>query len=736
MRTQRNCLLQKDGKQYVDVVIKDLQLLSTYLASSKRKEWKYEVLKKVAINFNGAINNADKSNSFKLVIDTVLLKFSPVVVGLACAMSAHFASLKGREDAKAQERPQLLKSSSHYWMKEKVDRDKHWWFNVSNVPQEEFEAVSARTALPDRREEVTINVKSFSLVLETGQKFFTAPVFLVESSFSGVASNWSSLLSADAVLTLQASYFNEMLSAWEPLVEPVEIAEGHWKSWTMGLMVRSHSDEELVASRGARPQGKHSLTIQADCPLEITLTKSLLRLLVDLSLDKAMNGIAPPAESALICSAQYVVRNESGMPLQIVNSSTLELESKQTLAVVNDACYIGLYVPSAAQKPIGINTSCNGEAVRLRLNLKHNSTEKEVNVARAEIQTICLQHPTETDHEWKMVVETKVEDTRHIIILRSILQFENHMSIPIEVYSASDGNFKLCSTIMPSERPVSIPLMSLCDSDCKLKLKPAKAGYDLSKESVCWLKFVDKERYVLRCKSTSEATEMLYVVLVVEETAAKPYNVTEFNDKVEHDLASSEQINLNTASGTRIKFEICYRGDIYSSSNIRFSSKPQNFEVVKFCSKKKKLNLGMRWITEREQMKAQIFASYWFVNNTGKTLKYMAAAITQKPFTEPVLLPLSSRGFFNKKKAKVKIEESQWSNEFTLAAVGTTMRIKCKAADRDYEMSLDVYLSQSGLTKVVCFSPFFLIHNLSPLGVEIGQSGYDEWVKVEPQSVS
>ncbi|KHN78108.1 Vacuolar protein sorting-associated protein 13C [Toxocara canis] len=479
-----------------------------------------------------------------------------------------------------------------------------------------------------------------------------------------------------------------MLSAWEPLVEPVEIAEGHWKSWTMGLMVRSHSDEELVASRGARPQGKHSLTIQADCPLEITLTKSLLRLLVDLV---------------------------------------------------------------------------------------------DVNVARAEIQTICLQHPTETDHEWKMVVETKVEDTRHIIILRSILQFENHMSIPIEVYSASDGNFKLCSTIMPSERPVSIPLMSLCDSDCKLKLKPAKAGYDLSKESVCWLKFVDKERYVLRCKSTSEATEMLYVVLVVEETAAKPYNVTEFNDKVylvhicspvtvqnllpfpvkvtspvEHDLASSEQINLNTASGTRIKFEICYRGDIYSSSNIRFSSKPQNFEVVKFCSKKKKLNLGMRWITERGQMKAQIFASYWFVNNTGKTLKYMeggikrksvslilcrrreasheAAAITQKPFTEPVLLPLSSRGFFNKKKAKVKIEESQWSNEFTLAAVGTTMRIKCKAADRDYEMSLDVYLSQSGLTKVVCFSPFFLIHNLSPLGVEIGQSGYDEWVKVEPQS--
>lgn len=56
--------------------------------------------------------------------------------------------------------------------------------------------------------------------------------------------------------------------------------------------------------------------------------------------------------------------------------------------------------------------------------------------------------------------------------------------------------------------------------------------YELSSESVSWVKFVDKARYVLHCRLNSQANKIFYVVLVVELISAKTLFATEYNDKV------------------------------------------------------------------------------------------------------------------------------------------------------------------------------------------------------------
>lgn len=50
----------------------------------------------------------------------------------------------------------MLKKYPHYWEKKKVDRQKHWWFNVADEPEEDFEPAIDVVAQLDHREEVAV----------------------------------------------------------------------------------------------------------------------------------------------------------------------------------------------------------------------------------------------------------------------------------------------------------------------------------------------------------------------------------------------------------------------------------------------------------------------------------------------------------------------------------------------------------------------------------------------------
>lgn len=49
---------------------------------------------------------------------------------------------------------------------------------------------------------------------------------------------------------------------------------------------------------------------------------------------------------------------------------------------------------------------------------------------------------------------------------------------------------------------------------------------------------------------------------------------------------------------------------------------------------------------------------------------------------------------------------------------------------------MDVQLCQSGLTKVVTFTPFYLFQNDTKFAVEFNECGEKKWERVPPESVA
>lgn len=82
-----------------------------------------------------------------------------------------------------------------------------------------------------------MQMKTLIVTLEAGFGTKTVPLILMESSFHADVRNWSSKLNVTGSLTMEVAYFNEALSIWEPLLEPVEKENGQFEPFELQLQV-------------------------------------------------------------------------------------------------------------------------------------------------------------------------------------------------------------------------------------------------------------------------------------------------------------------------------------------------------------------------------------------------------------------------------------------------------------------------------------------------------------------
>ena len=109
--------------------------------------------------------------------------------------------------------------------------------------------------------------------------------------------------------------------------------------------------------------------------------------------------------------------------------------------------------------------------------------------------------------------------------------------------------------------------------------------------------------------------------------------------------------------------------------------------------------------------------------------------------TDPVLFSFRPKCFFEKKTAKVRLEDSNWSDKFSLGA-GSSGLVTCKTEEENrlsYQLGVTVKKSQEGLTKQVIFTPYYIFSNLTPFGIDVcevaafGDRG--DWISLESNSV-
>ncbi|XP_055946551.1 intermembrane lipid transfer protein Vps13-like isoform X4 [Argiope bruennichi] len=106
--------------------------------------------------------------------------------------------------------------------------------------------------------------------------------------------------------------------------------------------------------------------------------------------------------------------------------------------------------------------------------------------------------------------------------------------------------------------------------------------------------------------------------------------------------------------------------------------------------------------------------------------------IYHPPEINPVLFSFKAKAFFAKKKASLKIGDSEWSDKFSLDAVGSSGTVVAKTKDgRTYGIGVQIKLSQAGLTKMIIFTPYYLLVNNCDKEIEVMEiNSSEEWIKI------
>nr|XP_026496694.1 vacuolar protein sorting-associated protein 13 isoform X1 [Vanessa tameamea] len=170
------------------------------------------------------------------------------------------------------------------------------------------------------------------------------------------------------------------------------------------------------------------------------------------------------------------------------------------------------------------------------------------------------------------------------------------------------------------------------------------------------------------------------------------------------------------------------------------------------------LELGVHSVDLEGTQMLSLYCPFWMLNKTGFTLCYRKSKkpdkdsstpnknvdetgnviFHPKDYKEPILFSFRAKNFFGKKKAAIRVEFGEWSDKFSLDVPGSSGVIICKNEGRTYEVAVTNQLTFNSLTKMVIFTPFFLIINECPFPIqhqELHRSG-DPWQEVEQNSSS
>ncbi|KAM3967394.1 vacuolar protein sorting 13C isoform 2-T2 [Aphomia sociella] len=168
------------------------------------------------------------------------------------------------------------------------------------------------------------------------------------------------------------------------------------------------------------------------------------------------------------------------------------------------------------------------------------------------------------------------------------------------------------------------------------------------------------------------------------------------------------------------------------------------------------LDLGMHSVDTEGTQVLSLYCPFWMLNKTGFTLCYRKSKKPEKDsstpnknvdetgnvifhpkeYKEPILFSFRAKNFFGKKKAAIRVEFGEWSEKFSLDVPGSSGVVICKHEGKSYQVAVTNQLTFNSLTKMVVFTPYFLIINEAPFAIqyqELHRSG-DPWREVEQNS--
>ncbi|VDM82112.1 unnamed protein product, partial [Strongylus vulgaris] len=279
------------------------------------------------------------------------------------------------------------------------------------------------------------------------------PLLFMQILMNAEASGWSSALQASADLSLQMSYYNEALSVWEPVIEPVEVSTDNWSPWNLKMTVKGRNKMDPLDTRPGM-----DIKIEADDILNLTVTKSFLSLLnkVSETFAHAANQISPPTTRQLPGSSAFLVLNETGIIIKMTDTDTLQVSENGEELEAPHGRFIDLRMNKeaaarAAESQDRERLSSNQVELGADLRINLLDTVRNLKIGRAGKVAIPLPKKSDGGKQWKIIADTSIENGRRLVTFTSHVNVTNHLDVPMELYSKNNTNLDLFGTVAPGE---------------------------------------------------------------------------------------------------------------------------------------------------------------------------------------------------------------------------------------------------------------------------------------------
>uniref|UniRef100_A0A8C4VEJ6 Vacuolar protein sorting 13 homolog C n=1 Tax=Falco tinnunculus TaxID=100819 RepID=A0A8C4VEJ6_FALTI len=693
-----------------------------------------------------------------VTVEELTIKISPIILNTVMTIMAAIKPKTIEEDSRGA--PEV---SENLWQVKPIDECNAWFLGV-DVATEATETFKDREHVL-KQEKFDIVVKSVQVTLECGLGHRTVPLLLVESVFSGVLKNWSSLMEVTADMSLEVHYYNETYAVWEPLIERIE---GGKKQWSLKLEMKTNPVQERSLMPGddfiVLPEPQTAVNISSKDTMNITISKCCLAVFSNLA--KAFSeGTASTFDYSFKETAPFIVKNALGVPLKVLPSSSFRIVGSEK-ENKND-------VEIGQNMELEYSVFETPQRGKLSALCRQESSVFSVNLGYKEVVNIPIAKPGRrlynvrsllANHSDSIIVQIDATEGNKVVTLRSPLQIKNHFSIPFMIYKlARDSKFLEPIGISKPEEEFHVPLHSY---RCHLYVRPTGVLEGQFKESttyIAWREELHRSNEV-KCLLQCPATETNFLPLIISSTAVPDelnfistyeeewdpayiihfYPTLTLRNLLPYSLryllegtAEARELPEGIAADvfhSRIHGEIMelvlikYQGKDWNGHLRICDGMPEFFSLCFTSHSATVMTVDIYVHTRRigSRMILSVFSPYWIINKTSRILQYRAEDIHVKhpaDYRDIVLFSFKKKNIFSKNKIQLCISTSTWSSSFSLDTVGSYGCVRCSANNMDYLVGVSIKVSSFNLTRIVTFTPFYTIANKSSLELEVGEIG-------------
>ncbi|KAM6169962.1 intermembrane lipid transfer protein VPS13A [Rhynchocyon petersi] len=741
--------------------IKDLQVRACPFLPVKRKGNITTVLQPCDLFYQATQIGTDPQ-VIDISVKSLTIKVSPVIINTLITITSALYTTK--ETAPKE----TASSAAQLWEIKDTKNLKMWFLEEPN----EAEKIAPVTELIPKGEMMKMNIDSIFIVLEAGIGHRTVPMLLAKSRFSGEGKNWSSLINLHCELELEVHYYNEMFGVWEPLLEPLEIDQTEdFRPWNLGFKMKKKARKAIVESDTEEenykvPEYKTTYSFYSKDQLNITLSKCGLVMLNNLG--RAFTEAATGSSSSvfLMDLAPFMIINSLGLTISVSPSdafSVLNVPMAKSYTLKNKESLNMDYVRTKDNDHFSAMTSLSSKHFFILLSPVNHSVADKIPLTKVGRRLYTVRH-RESGVERSIVCQVDAVEGSKKVTVRSPLQIRNHFSVSLSVYEGD----ALLGTASP-DNEFNIPLESYRSL---LFLKPEGEGYQMC-EGLDFEEIIRNDGVLLKkkCGHTNPSKKPFIINIVPEKDTLTylsvysedgwdlpyiihlwppillrnllPYKIAYYIEGMEHKIFTlnegcSAQIYTTELDKAKLHLKLLDYLNHDWESEYHIKHNQQDISFINFTCvteiEKTDLDIAIHLTYNTGQVIVAFHSPYWMVNKTGRMLQYKADGIHRKHppnYTKPVLFTFQPKHFFNNNKVQLMVTDSELSDQFSIDTVGSHGAVKCKGLKMEYQVGVTIDLSSFNITRIVTFTPFYMIKNKSKYRISVAEEGSDKWLSLD-----